>query len=88
MQMVYNSDSFVVVQFHVPADASEGVPVERSGYEIVDKLARREIFIEGTVAEGFKKGVQEITDQGPDPEALDEFIARYTAFAQHPVALH
>lgn len=88
MQMLYNSDSFVVVQFNVPADEVGGPTAARSGYEIVDKLARREIYIEGAVAEGFKKGVEVITDQGPDPDALDEFIGRYAAFAQQPVALH
>ena len=88
MQLLYNSDHFVVVRFQVPANEAGGNVMARSGYEIVDKLARREIYIEGAVAEGFQKGVEEISDRGHDPEALDEFIARYTAFAQQPVALH
>ena len=51
MQMLYNSDSFVVVRFDVPAaDGVAPAPV-RGGYEIVDKLARKEIFIEGALAD-------------------------------------
>lgn len=93
MQMLYNSDSFVVVQFDVPpatagvAGAADNQPA-RGGYEIVDKFARREIFIEGAVAESFKQGVQALVENNPTEEAMDEFIARYCALAQHPVTLH
>ena len=87
MQMLYNSDSYVVVQIEVPA-AEAGPAVARGGYEIVDKLARKEIFIEGALAEHFKSGVQAIADNDPSPEAFDEFIARFTALAQQPVVMH
>jgi len=36
----------------VPADVPGGP--ERGGYEIVDKLARTESFLEGLLAESFK----------------------------------
>lgn len=90
MQMLYNSDSYVVVQIDLPA-AEEGAhrPVfGRGGYEIVDKLARKEIFLEGEMAEHFKSGVQAIADNDPSPEAFDEFIGRFTALAQQPVVMH
>jgi hypothetical protein len=90
MQMLYNSDSYVVVQIEVPAaPATEpGAGLARGGYEIVDKLARKEIFIEGALAEHFKTGVQAIADKDPSPEAFDEFIGRFTALAQQPVVMH
>ena len=88
MQMVYNSDSFVVVKFDVPADPATQDTPARAGFEIVDKFAGREIYIEGAVAEGFKLGVEALSESNPTPEALDEFIAGYTALAQQPVALH
>ena len=95
MQTLYNSDSFVVVSFELPV--SPGQPsagLSRGGFEIVDKFARKEIFIEGAVAETFKLGVQALvaqrTDQ--DEEALhaliDDYIAGYTLLAQQPVLLH
>lgn len=96
MHMLYNSDSFAVVRFDVPAqepdrDASGPTgpaPVGRGGYEIVDKLARREIFIEGVLAESFKQGVQALAESNPSEEAFDEFIGRYCVLAQQPVTLH
>lgn len=98
MQMLYNSDSFVVVQFEVPGQpATDATPtVNRGGYEIVDKFARKEIYIEGALAEAFKQGVQALVEQGPGgeaggatmEEAMDEFIGRFTTLAQQPVVLH
>ena len=88
MQMLYNSDSFAVLQieFGRPDEAQAGAT--RGGYEIVDKFARKEIFIEGELAEHFKTGVQAIADNDPSPEAFDEFISRFTALAQQPVVMH
>jgi hypothetical protein len=89
MRMLYNSDSFVVVRFDVPAQDGDAPSPGRGGYEIVDKLARKEIFIEGALAETFQLGVQALMDSHPaDEEAFDSFIAGYTLLAQQPLALH
>ena len=57
MQMLYNSDSFAVLQIELgePDAGAEGVA--RGGYEIVDKFARKGIFIQGAVAQSFHDGV-------------------------------
>ena len=89
MQTLYNSDSFTVVAFEMhAAGASDGAPASRGGYEIVDKFARKEIFIEGAVAASFQQGVQALVAQGPNEEALDAYIAGYAQLAQQPVVLH
>lgn len=98
MQTLYNSDSYVVVSFDLtPADGGQpGAtgPLRRGGFEVIDKLARKEIFIEGALAERFQQGVQALVAERPgsDTDALqaeiDEFIAGYTALAQQPVLLH
>ena len=94
MQLLYNSDSFAVVQFDVPgttqsmAAPAPHEPLTRGGYEIVDKFARKGIFIEGDVARCFKDGVQALIDAGPSEEALDDYIAGYTALAQQPMHMH
>ena len=90
MQMLYNSSQFVVVAFEVPAvEASDGLPAPaRGGYEIVAKFARKEIYIEGALAARFQQGVQALVQQGPNEDALDEFIGGFTAMAQQPVLLH
>jgi len=90
MNMLYNSDSFVVVQFEVPAEASRsGVgDLTRGGYEIVDKFARKEIFIEGALAESFKLGVQALIETSPSVEDFDAYIGRFSALMQQPLVLH
>ena len=91
MQMLYNSDSFAVVAIEVPTPArTDGQPVlTRGGYEIVDKFARKEIFIEGALAERFQQGVQAIAAQGPTTaEVMDEYIGGFTTLAQQTLVLH
>jgi len=88
MQLLYNSDSFTVLQIDVPADEHDTTGLTRGGYEIVDKFARKGIFIEGAVAQSFKDGVQALIDSSPSEEALDDYIGGYTALAQQPVLMH
>ena len=92
MQMVYNSDNFAVVRFDVPAeDASAAQPAAaaRGGYEIVDKFARKEIFIDGALAESFRTEIQALIDAGPPTqEAFDDYLGRYTSLMQQPLVLH
>ena len=97
MQMLYNSDSYVVMQIDVPAPRSDTGPdapaargdaLTRGGYEIVDKFARKEIFIEGAMAESFKEGVEALIETDPSEDDMDDYIARYTSLMQQPVVLH
>lgn len=79
MQMLYHSDQFVVVEFDLPA---------RGGYEIVDRRAQREIYLDGLLAQSFKQGVQALAEGNPTEDDYDEFIGRYTVLAQQPLAVH
>ena len=90
MQMLYNSDHYVVVAFDLGADeGDQGAPLpSQGGYEIVDKFAQRGIFLNGAAAEGFKRGVDALVERGPSEEELDEFIAGYTQLAQQPIVMH
>ena len=104
MQMLYNSDSFVVVAFEVPAalgdgaglaDAGSAAPASgpsRGGFEIVDKIAGKEIFIQGLVAASFQQGMQALVAGADSQEAalaaVDEYLAGYATLAQQPVRLH
>jgi hypothetical protein len=101
MQMLYNSDSYAVMQFDLipaatPTDAGgeAGVqridfdPLTRGGYEIVDKFARREVFIEGAMAERFEQGVQALIEREPTEDDIDDFLADFTGFMTQPVVLH
>jgi hypothetical protein len=104
MHMLYNSENFAVVRFDVPAEASQsdsaaapsgGGSAEamlttpmRGGYEIVDKSARKEIFIQGVLAESFQTEVQALIDGSPTEEAFDDFLGRYTSLMQQTLVLH
>jgi hypothetical protein len=91
MQMLYNSESFAVVQFEVPTQktlVSGDASLTRGGYEIVDKFARKEIFIEGAMAESFKQGVDALILTEPSEEEMDEYIDRFSSLMQQPVVLH
>jgi len=92
MQMLYNSDSFVVVQFEAAAAPDDAVRGSgRGGFEIVDKFARKEIFIQGALADRFQQGVQALVRDSPDgvsADVLDDYIAGFTALAQTPLTLH
>jgi hypothetical protein len=97
MQMLYNSDSYTVVQFNLPADPTQApagacadplTASGRGGFEIVDKSARTGTYLQGAMADSFQRGVQELVAQGPDADALDAFIAGFTQLARQPLALH
>ena len=90
MQMLYNSDSFAVVMFDASDDTAAGSsnPLHRGGYEIVDKFARKEIFIEGALAQSFKEGVEALIESEPSEEEIDEYLGRFSVLMQHPVVLH
>ncbi len=77
MDMLYNSDAYAVVHF-----------AGHDGFEIVDKRARRDVFIIGLLAAQFKTGVERLVEAGPTEEALDDFIAGYTELAGQPLTLH
>ena len=83
MHMLYNSDNFVVLRFDVAAE--EATPAggqqaaARGGYEIVDKFARKEIFIEGALAETFKLGVQALVEQTSESSSVTNGEARSSA---------
>lgn len=87
MQMLYDSDSYTVMQFDMPA-AGGGDAAPRDGYEIVDKRARRESFIEGALARSFRDGVQALADTDPSVEDFDDYIERFAQLSQQPLLLH
>lgn len=97
MHMLYNSPSFIVVQFDVPVPGlaqhgdtavEPGLLLSREGFEIVDKFARREIFIEGALAQQFQEGVETLMEQDPSEDDLDDFIERFASMGQQPVVMH
>jgi hypothetical protein len=91
MHMLYNSDSFTVVAIDIPAapvQPGEAVPEPRGGFEIVDKFAQKDIFIEGVMAETFQAGAAVLMQGSPSEEDIDDYIGRFTALMAQPLVVH
>jgi Protein of unknown function (DUF3567) len=93
MHMLYNSDNFTVVAFDIPAapvapGADSPEAAARGGFEIVDKMAQKDIFIEGVMAERFQAGVEELMYSKPSEEDIDEYIGRFASLMPQPLVLH
>ena len=95
MHMLYNSDSYAVVLFEDPAATeAEGSNLAaaaepgRGGFEIVDKFARKEIYISGALAQSFQTGVEALIESSPSEEEIDDYIERFSALMQQPLTVH
>ena len=85
MNLIYNSEHYSVVEF----GAEAGMEAMRfGGYEILDKPAKKEIFIAGPLAETFRQHVRELIATEPSMEEIDEFLGSYGSLMPQPVVLH
>jgi Protein of unknown function (DUF3567) len=93
MQMLYNSENFAVVRIDVHAGGDAPGPADarqpaRGGYEIVDKFARKEIFLQGALAESFKQGVDALVQTESTGEEIDAYLERFASLMQQPLSFH
>jgi hypothetical protein len=96
MQTLYNSDSYVVVHLHqVPQPAplaSDGAmpppALARHGFEIVDKRAGKQVYLDGLWAELFQQHISAWQVKIPSQEEVENTLAGYAALAQTPVGIH
>ncbi len=76
MNMIYNSPNYCVVEF------------KSGGYEIMDKTAKREIFLGGALAEKFRFDVTQLIATEPSIEEVDDFLSNFEGLMQQPLVLH
>jgi hypothetical protein len=90
MQMLYDSDSFVVV--HLQAnEAFDGEPhprVARHGFEIVDKRSNKEVYLDGSWADAFQRQINAWQVNTPTREEVEETLDGYAELAQNPLVIH
>ena len=88
MQVIYNSANYYVLEF--PGIATQDPPRSSfgGGFEILDKSARREIFLAGALAEGFRQRLRSWAETPPSLDEVDEFLGRFQGLAQQPLVLH
>lgn len=82
MQMIYNSPSYCVFEFKADPEIGSG------GFEIMDKAARRELFIGGAMALRFRENVAELIAAQPSVEEVDEFLSRFDGLMVQPLVQH
>lgn len=85
MNMIYNSPNYCVVEFRELGDPTLDVD---SGFEIMDKTTRREIYLAGDMARSFRESVNDLIASSPTIEEVDDFLSRFDSMMQHPVVLH
>ena len=93
MQMLYDSESFVVV--HMQPDAADetappltGPVLARHGFEIVDKRSGKEVYLDGSWAELFQKHITAWQVNTPTQEEVEDTLDRYAELAQNPLVMH
>ena len=95
MQMLYDSDSFVVAHMLPDADldgAKKTVPeplqLVRHGFEIVDKRSGKEVYLDGSWAELFQQQILAWQRNTPTQEEVEDTLDGYVGLAQNPVIVH
>ena len=98
MHTLYDSDDFTVTHLLATVDdaptakAAEGETVhpvlQRHGFEIVDKRAGKEIYLDGSWAELFQQRLAEWQRTMPTQEEVEDTLAQYAELANIPLHVH
>jgi hypothetical protein len=90
MQMLYDSDSFVVVhlQANEPLEGEVHPRSVRHGFEIVDKRSNKEVYLDGTWADAFQRQINAWQVNTPTQEEVEATLDGYAELAQNPLVIH
>ncbi|MEO8858598.1 MAG: DUF3567 domain-containing protein [Burkholderiaceae bacterium] len=103
MNTLYDSDTFSVTHVlanapgdEVSASVEEGqatpdrpvLQMARHGFEIVDKRAGKELYLDGSWAELFQQQIAAWQENTPTQEEVEDTLESYAGLAQNPVVIH
>jgi len=93
MQMLYDSDSFAIVQIQANAPEEStpapAVPqLARHGFEIVDKRSGKEVYLDGSWAEMFQQRLSAWAQNTPTQEEIEDTLEGYSGLANTPMSMH
>ncbi|HET7772696.1 MAG TPA: DUF3567 family protein [Burkholderiaceae bacterium] len=80
MRTIFNSDNYCVVLF---PETPQG-----PAYEIMDKQGRREVFVDGDLAQAFKHKVSALMAEQPGEDEIDQFLAQFDGLMQTRLVFH
>ena len=103
MHTLYDSETFCVTHMLANSDSDARHPagaskneqgaqmlpmLMRHGFEIVDKRAGKEVYLDGSWAELFQQHIQAWQANTPTQEEVEDTLERYSGLAQNPVIVH
>ena len=94
MQMLYDSESFVVVHMLAQQETPEGLAPDvapglaRHGFEIVDKRTNKEVYLDGSWADLFQRQINAWQLNTPSQEEVETTLDGYAGLAQNPLVVH
>lgn len=96
MHLLYDSDSFAVMQIQANASSADAnasaAPAQplmaRNGFEIVDKRSGKEVYLDGSWAELFQQRLDGWKQKTPTEEEIEDILESYAELAQMPVVMH
>jgi hypothetical protein len=99
MHTLYDSDTYSVTHMlanavvpepgRADAEPAQIVPtLARHGFEIVDKRANKEVYLDGSWAELFQQHISAWQENTPTQEEVEDTLEQYAELAQNPVVVH
>ncbi|KRH99948.1 DUF3567 domain-containing protein [Curvibacter sp. PAE-UM] len=96
MHTLYDSDDYIVTHMQATVEPSPTTPdgvavlpaLLRHGFEIVDKRAGKELYLDGSWAELFQQRLAEWQRTTPTQEEVEDTLAQYAELATIPLHLH
>jgi hypothetical protein len=89
MHTLYDSETYSVTHMlaNAPSDQTPStVPIlARHGFEIVDKRAGKEVYLDGSWAELFQRHIVAWQVKTPSQEEVEDTLEQYAELAQNPV---
>ena len=103
MHTLYDSDTYSVTHMLANVAATDAASVAdgegagqaipaptlaRHGFEIVDKRANKEVYLDGSWAELFQQHISAWQQNTPTQEEVEDTLEQYAELAQNPVVVH
>ena len=103
MHTLYDSDTYSVTHMLANAVGTDATPevsldrtepvrivptLARHGFEIVDKRANKEVYLDGSWAELFQQHISAWQQNTPTQEEVEDTLEQYAELAQNPVLVH
>lgn len=88
MQMLYDSENFVVVAHSHVEDESESQSASNCGYELVDKRTNMTMYLQDSWAKVFYEQILSWRETTPEQSEVEGLLDQYTSMATVPLTMH